>query len=316
MTTDTLTERYIEEVIRRLPNEQRDDVAEELRTTIADTIEARDETDTAEAEHDVLTELGDPVRLAASYADRPLTLIGPTLFPSYIRMLKLLLLGVLPVVVTVLVFVDIIESTDPGSAIGTGIQTILTVGGQMVAWLTVIYAVVDRVITAEEKKTLTKSWTPQLLPERTSTKRDTTNGSLPSLIWYAFMLGLILWQRTGHENYVEGERVQVLDPNLWSGWIWPVVIGLSAMLVLELVRIAAGRWEKPLAVTQSAAEATFGLVLAGILFQEQFFNPEFLSMFNEDWTVTDEFYLVAGIGLLVATTWSIVTRLREAFREP
>lgn len=37
MTTDTLTDRYVREVVRRIPADQREDVAEELRTTIADT---------------------------------------------------------------------------------------------------------------------------------------------------------------------------------------------------------------------------------------------------------------------------------------
>jgi hypothetical protein len=56
----TLTDRYVHEVVRRIPVDQRDDVAAELRTTIADTVDARDSGD---AERDVLTEMGDPIRL-------------------------------------------------------------------------------------------------------------------------------------------------------------------------------------------------------------------------------------------------------------
>ncbi|MGW4107442.1 hypothetical protein [Streptomyces sp. NPDC004976] len=41
MSTGVLTERYVHEVVRRLPADQRDDMAQELRATIADTIEGR-----------------------------------------------------------------------------------------------------------------------------------------------------------------------------------------------------------------------------------------------------------------------------------
>ena len=44
----------------------------------------------------MLTELGDPARLAAGYADRPLHLIGPALFLDYRRLLTTLLATVVP----------------------------------------------------------------------------------------------------------------------------------------------------------------------------------------------------------------------------
>ena len=37
MNDNTLTDRYVHEVVRRIPANQRDDVADELRATITDT---------------------------------------------------------------------------------------------------------------------------------------------------------------------------------------------------------------------------------------------------------------------------------------
>ena len=82
-TTTTLTDRYVDAILRRLPERQRPDIEQELRASIADAVDDRLEAgaDPAEAETAVLTELGDPARLAAGYADRPLHLIGPELYP-------------------------------------------------------------------------------------------------------------------------------------------------------------------------------------------------------------------------------------------
>ena len=81
----TLTDRYVTATVRDLPDKQRAEVVRELRTTIADQIDARPEAGrpiSPEAERAVLTELGDPVRLAAGYSGRPLYLIGPRSTPS------------------------------------------------------------------------------------------------------------------------------------------------------------------------------------------------------------------------------------------
>jgi hypothetical protein len=66
----SLTKRYVYAVTRRLPEEQRTGVGEELRGTIADRIDAltadRPDSDSTANERLALEELGDPDRLAAS----------------------------------------------------------------------------------------------------------------------------------------------------------------------------------------------------------------------------------------------------------
>src|SRR5262245_8394752 len=98
-TTNTLTDRYVEATLRRVPAEKRPDIDKELRASIADAVDDRIEAgaDRSEAEAAVLTELGDPARLAAGYADRPLYLIGPELFLDYVRFLRVLIITVVPI---------------------------------------------------------------------------------------------------------------------------------------------------------------------------------------------------------------------------
>src|SRR5690606_9194890 len=91
-TGSTLTDRYVWSVTRHLGSDTGPDVARELRGTIMDTVEAKIEagTDPARAEEEALTELGDPDVLAGQYGEKPRYLVGPGMYPGYVRLLKTL----------------------------------------------------------------------------------------------------------------------------------------------------------------------------------------------------------------------------------
>jgi hypothetical protein len=307
MSANTLTERYVHEVVRRIPADQRDDVAEELRTTIADTVEARDSGD---AEREVLTEMGDPIRLAARYADRPLALIGPELYPAYVRLMAVLLSTVLPIVTVVLVVIDIFENNDLGSAIGTGVGAVFTVGAQMIAWTTLVFALVERSRRREGAARSAGSWTPADLPELPRPDNRGT-GIIVSAVLDALMIGLIVWQHTAEPYRTGSGRLQVLDPSLWSGWIWPILAGLAGLVVIKLVRIALRGWTVPLLIGYAVAEAVFALPLAWILYRQEFFNPAFLTGVNQGWTIPDAAYTVAALGVLAVSVSNVVKYFRE-----
>jgi hypothetical protein len=311
MSTTPLTDRYVQEVVRRIPADQRDEVADELRATIGDTVEAHAVADPDAAEREVLTEMGDPIRLAARYADRPLALIGPELYPAYVRLLRILLTTVLPVVTAGAVVIDVLDNNDVGSAIGAGIGALLTVGAQMIAWLTVVFALVER--SAHRDDFATRGiWTPDDLPEPKQSDNRVAS-ACASAVWNALLLGLIIWQHTAKPYRGDGQdRLAVLDPALWSGWIWPILAGLSGIVALELIRIAVRRWTIALAGWYAVAEALVALPLAWILYQHKFFNPEFLNDTNGNWTVLDEFYTVAALGVLAVGAIEVVKRFREA----
>jgi len=76
MSTNTLTERYVYAVVRRIPADQRDEVAEELRA-----------------------------------------LIGPDLYPAYVRTLKVLLVGVLPVLAVLATAAEVFDGGGVAEAV-------------------------------------------------------------------------------------------------------------------------------------------------------------------------------------------------------
>ena len=125
-----LTERYLAAAMRGIPEAQRTDVERELRSSIADALEDRVSAgeDRASAEKAVLEGLGDPVRLAAGIAGRPLYLIGPDLFVEYRQLLVMLLSIVMPIVGIVQAAVALAGGDDLTGALLAGVGGAWTVG--------------------------------------------------------------------------------------------------------------------------------------------------------------------------------------------
>jgi hypothetical protein len=316
MSTTTLTERYVEEVVRRIPADQRGDVADELRATIADMIDARippdgDTRGDRDVESAVLTELGDPIRLAARYADRPAMLIGPELYPTYIRLLKLLLTTVLPIVTAVVVVLDVFDN-NLNSAIQAGIGTILTVGGQMVAWLTLVFAVIERSGAHGDAVRRTNRWTPADLPE-VRRPDPCRNGAIASAVWHALVIVFVLWQAVIKPYRADdGRDLPLLDPALWSNWMWPMLAGLAGIVVFELMRVAARGWTVRLAAGYAVFEVLFAAPLAWVLYDQRLLDPALVADFNGDWTTPDAVYTIAAVAVIAVSASEIVKRFREA----
>ena len=146
MIANTLTDRYVAATLRTLPEKQRPDIEKELRASIADAIDDRVEAgSTADAaEREVLIELGDPGRLAASYAGRPLYLIGPTLFLDYIRLLKLLLWIVVPIVFVAIFVIDVFQGGLDRRATSGRDRRRSPSASTSAFWTTLVFALVER----------------------------------------------------------------------------------------------------------------------------------------------------------------------------
>src|SRR5690606_24585483 len=96
-----LIDRYVYDVVRRLPEKQRADVAKELTAEIEEMVEDRSggKGVSRKTVSVVLTELGHPRLLADRYRERPRYIIGPEHFELYTYLLKTIYVGVLPLLV-------------------------------------------------------------------------------------------------------------------------------------------------------------------------------------------------------------------------
>lgn len=160
-----LIDRYIYQVVRRLPRDQRGEVSLELQELIGDMLEA------GGSAEDVLSKLGDPAKFAEKYQDRSHCLIGPEYYDNYVWLLRIVLTCVTATVFVVSVIqgirdgIVLADGETAGAAImaaSTGIANgftgIFIAGLSAFGGVTLAFAVMERrKIRFEMKKE--KNWT-------------------------------------------------------------------------------------------------------------------------------------------------------------
>jgi hypothetical protein len=266
--TTTLVDRYVYTALRRVPEQQRADIDRELRASIEDAVEARVEAGEArdEAIEKTLTDLGDPDKLADSYADRPRYLIGPEVYGAWRRLMMVMFTTVLPIVVAVTVVVQLVDDPNVGKVIGGAIGTILTVGAHLAFWTTAVFAVVER--TGYGKDSLKVTWSLKDLPKY-EPKAMSRMQLGAFLVWPVILIAALVLQQFTFTD------VPVLDPANWSFW-WPyfiVIIALRGAWGVWVYRL--GAWTRASAIANALLVLAFSGPLIWLLATDRVFNPEF-----------------------------------------
>jgi hypothetical protein len=266
----TLTDRYIAATIAHLPLDQREEVQAELQASIADAVDAYPG-EQASAEKTVLEDLGDPERLAATYSNRPLALIGPTLYLAWKRLLKLLLWIVVPIIAVLAGVGSAVAGDGPASVLASAIGAGIGVGINMTFAVTVIFALLERY---GKEKDLADKWTIDDLtepPQASVSGGETITSAVGLLIGAAF----IVWQHVSPwTSTAEGEGLPILNPQLWSFVLPAVLVVMAVELVTVVMRHARGRWTmRDWWATVVLNIVTMALLLPPLL-QGQFLNRE------------------------------------------
>jgi hypothetical protein len=283
-TASTLTDRYIWAVQRSLPEAQREDIDRELRGTIADTIDAKVESGSKPdaAEREALTELGDPYKLAWGYADRPLHLIGPALFPDYIRLLRFLYFIVLPIVVVVVFLSLLLAKSLDGESLAGALGPIwpmaIGVAVHLGFWTTLVFALLER--TTPQGRPLTK-WDPASLPQLPVAGTIKTIDTGATLVWLTIYIVVLIGQQFFSPLLnAAGQPLPVIDPALWSFWL-PYFIGLAVLdIVFAIILHRTGRWTVPLAIVNAMLSLAFAIPAIILLRAGEVMNPEFAERLN------------------------------------
>lgn len=309
----TLTDRYVHATTRAVPEPQRDEIARELRSEIEEMIAAR--TDAGEphrtAERETLQGLGDPERLAASYVDRPLVLIGPAYFLVWKRLLVTLLLWVPATVGVVIATIELIDEEQLGPAIGAGAGTAVEVAVQVAFWVTFTFALVDRYSKPSDAPQWKLDELPEL-PVKTDVGLAETAGSIATGV---VTLALLIWQELrGVIETSSGERVPLIDSGLWSSWLPLLVALLVADMVFAALAYRRRRWTWPLVAGVSVADVAFAAPLIWLLLDDRLLDPRFVA--EVDWLGEADHLHVVGIAVAVSialiVAGDIVGKVRAA----
>ena len=322
VTTPSLTDAYLHEVVRRLPARSRADVAQELRGTLADMADdgvARG-LPPEEAERRALEELGDPARLAEDYSPGPHHLIGPAHYHDFLELLRVLVPVLAGVFGGLTLLGRLFEEAGRESlagylalslvpALGAAVQGTLMGAGIAV----VVYAVVERVEAAEAAERAATGapeppaeepprWTAAQLP-LPRPERDVTVGEL---VWSTIGLGLafaapfLLSRPLVREGALAGEPL--LDPALWAPWVPLYLLLVAVSWGWELLRFFRRRWSWGLFAVNAAVDLAMAALLITVLRTESVVNP----VFRDRGWVGQEFAQIGVAVVVVITVWDLV----------
>ncbi|MBP3970288.1 hypothetical protein KAF80_14715 [Bacillus sp. WL1] len=294
---------YVEEVAKRLPEKNRDDIILELRSTIEDMLpDDYNEDD----EKRVLEKLGSPVSLANGYLDRPMHLIGPRYFDVYTTLLKMII-PIAAVIALIAMVAENFVGYDGEQAvlnvilnvIGKGIGEITEVGLHVFFWLTLVFAILERTDKDKGTEPLTtslKKWTPDDLkntsyvPKKKSISKFEVFGGL---MWTAIWATLYFYANhlVGVYNATES-GLKFVAPTFNQDVLlqyWPiVVIVIMFEIGISLYKLVQGQWTKKLAIGNAILQIVGTIVFIVIVVNPHLFNEGFITYVANVFTTSPE----------------------------
>ncbi|MDR4926396.1 HAAS signaling domain-containing protein [Peribacillus simplex] len=323
-----LIELYIQEVTRRLPEKNREDIALELQSTIEDMLPVDHTEQDVKA---VLLKLGDPVTLASRYRDRPMHLIGPRYFDVYICLLKMIL--PIAAVISLIGLVGDNPFRDMGNTvvdailiiIGKGIAGIVSTGIQVFFWLTISFAILERVDTSKDQSPLTKDlkpWTPENLKDIPNILKKK---AVPMIEIFASLLGLSVFaalyfnaasllgvyeKRNDSLIFVTPSFNQEVLNSYWLLVSCVVIIGV----LLAIYKLFLRRWTVKLALFHAIYQLLSTLTFIIIISNPDLLNPEFIA-YQRTLFSTDEWKTSIYWGLILISIFFAVYDSYQGFRK-
>lgn len=319
-----LIDRYVEAVVRTVPERNRADVAEELHASLDAEIAARvaGGEDPATAERDALIALGDPDELAAGYADRPLVLIGPRWYLAWRRTVLMLLRLVLPIAVVAVAFgltVAQVASTSGAGATPAGIagvvigQTVgigVTIAVHLVFWTTAAFAVLERTDAGARAP----EWSLDRLADAAPSPRERASDFVAVIVWLALLAAFVVVDQAVGLVWLRGTSYPILNPDLWPWGIAPLLAIVGAQAVVSIVVWRRGM-TGPLAVGASLLTAAGALWAITLLVQGRLLNPELWALATARGDVGAEvapiLTTMAVFGVVAVAALDIVQQLRR-----
>ncbi|PET66612.1 HAAS signaling domain-containing protein [Bacillus cereus] len=306
-----LIDLYIQEVAKRLPEKNREDITLELRSTIDDMLpEDYNEKDVKS----VLEKLGSPVSLANGYLDRPMHLIGPRYFDVYTTLLKM----IIPIAAVIALISMVAENFIGYSGdqavlnvilqlIGKGIGGIFEVGLHVFFWLTVVFVILERTDKDKGIEPLTtslKKWTPDdlknisYIPKKKAISKFEVFGGL---MWTAVWATLYFYA-----NYLVGvyngtaNGLKFVSPTFNQDVLlqyWPIVVIIIVFeICISLYKLVQGQWTQRLAIGNAILQIAGTIVFIVIVVNPHVFNAGFITYLANAFTISSEEFKTWLIG--------------------
>lgn len=294
MNDKEMTKRYIYDVVKRVPQNMREEIEMELQALIEDMC-AQEELSVEEA----LQKLGDPAEFAKRYRDHDSYLIGPDYYDQYLWVLKL---SVVCVGISAVVSA-IVQALTQSDTIVHFFTTLFEeffinlFGGvlSILGLITIIFAVMEYYkVTLQVKpgknwsvKELSKntasvnSWTPRLLPAIPDKRAVISRGDCVfTIIFIIIFSALLLFapQLFGAFRYENGRLTSIaciFNIQEWGRIVPLFVFSLFIGLIDEIIRLVIGYYCKFVMYSNLACNAIQIAAAVVLLKCLPLWNPDF-----------------------------------------
>jgi hypothetical protein len=264
-----LVERYIHQVGRYLPSKERADIQAELRSQIQDQLEDRYKGAPTEADvAEVLKELGDPRRMAASYGGEQY-LVGPNLYPVMMMVLRRGWVLVPPIAVLVHVLAALLGD-DAVNLIGLLLESAfgaLRATAIFTGIVVLIFVILQH--SGEDLSEITgddEAFDPLGLPEVNDATEIDRFESAFGIAFGAFaVLVMIYFLRVGGLTL----RFDLSDPGdvipVPVPWLIALIAIVAVQVMLQLAALLRGRWTVPTWLVNMALDLAGAVALYFVL---------------------------------------------------
>lgn len=305
-----LIDRYLYDVVRHLPEKQREDIKRELQTLIedmaAERAELKDESEEA-CIRGVLTELGSPEKLSRSYRGDQNSLISGEYYDKYCYLVKTVLIWVgISILISAIVsgLVRVVESYQVGSFLTQGgasdiksvaesawdefaiVLSIPAILLNIFGVITLVFAIMERKKVKLDIEVQKKEWKLEDLPEIPQKKAVISRGeSMAGVVFGVLFLMILLFapQVLG-ARIKEGDfyvSIPLLNLTVLRQVMPFIVISVIAGLMDDMVKLIVGKYS----YTVLAVNVITGAISMGLtFFVFKFFpiwNPEFMPKMAE-----------------------------------
>lgn len=298
-----MIERYIYDVTRRLPENERGEIKRELEASITDMLSDNPSRQDITA---VLTKLGSPRILAEQYRQKPQYLISPAMFDNYISVLK----AVTAIVAVVCGCIGVVLALSSGSivqVISSGIAMAFEGALQTALWITVGFVIAEKCGYKQE-------WKLEDLPQLPTGIKISRSSSIAGMIMSVFLPVLFIAMIIREESFfifVRGaDIITPLSQAALERFIpYLVMLGVLGFIVNGF-RLYWAKWNIPLCVINAIYNVVWAGVVISALNWPDLISTEFLEYMS---TIAGEADILRyiGIGALITSVVIIVIAIIE-----
>ena len=305
-----LISRYIYDVIRRLKPAQRADIEKELRTLIDDMLSDRAGENAASFEdvEAVLLELGRPYLLAAKYREDKQYLIGPELFEIYMLVLKIVLIATaFGMALALIIGYAVTPPQNAFTTIGQFFGSVFSALVQSFAWVTVIFALIERFLSKDVIPNKGIPWKPADLPpipdKKMVIKKSEPIVGIVFSVLFLVIVNAAPWLFGFY--FVNGiaASIPVFNLSVWNTML-PLIDAIICLGILkEVIRLIIGQYTARLAAAVTVINIIALITFIYVFGSPAIWNGNFLTSLQTlggiQWAGTNQ----------AAFIWSIIPKI-------